>query len=390
MDDNLSEEYSTYNIDKLSYLSNRIVIASHVMFKQGIENVGPAHFLSQYLRENSIEHLFIKHPLDNFKEKSIIQHISSNTIVDLAHFNNSLFRNVFYNIFLVLKNKNNCSLYVGVDPLNAFCGIILKQIRLVDNVIYYTADYAIKRFENPFKNKLYHLLDRICARKSDLIFNVSKRICEVRRAQGVKESSIIYTPNISVDFSKMIYPPYEKLNRYRILLATHITEGIEFELILNTIKNLMTIIPKIEFGVIGDGPYKIQLEKRVKELNLNKHVKLYGQMHHDEVLKVLLQGGIGLAMYSDLQSWNYYRDSVKAREYVGCGIPVIMNMGVSPANELIENNCGFIANTQDELENILLKLMLDDKYYTQIRNNAIIMAKEINWSDYYGIINVLQ
>jgi len=392
MNYNLSDGCSngTYNIDKLSNMSNRIVIVSHIVRKQKIENAGPAHFLSQFLRENSIEHLFIKHPLDNFNEKTTVQHISSNTIVDIAQFNNSLLRNVFYNILFISKKKNRCSLYIGVDPLNAFCGIVLKQMKLVDNVIYYTADYAIRRFENPFKNKLYHFLDRTCARSADLVFNVSERICEVRRVQGVKESSIIYVPNISADYSKIVYPPIEEVNRYRLLLSTHITIGIEFELILNTIQNLMVKIPKIELVVIGDGPYKIQLEKRVRELNLDQHVKLYGQMDHDDVLKILLKGGIGLALYSDLQSWNYYRDSVKAREYVGCGIPTIMNMDVSPANELIENNCGFIANTQDDLENILCKLMLDGKYYAQIRNNAIIMAKKMKWSVYYGIISVLQ
>ncbi|MCP3956044.1 MAG: glycosyltransferase family 4 protein, partial [Desulfobacterales bacterium] len=113
-------------------------------------------------------------------------------------------RDLLSNAWALLKTRachrrTGIDLFVGVESLNALCGILFKRLGLVRAVVYYVFDWAPDRFANPLMNAVYLWMDRMATYYSDATWNITYAIGDARR------DLLHYPPG---RMSPQIYVPY--------------------------------------------------------------------------------------------------------------------------------------------------------------------------------------
>jgi glycosyltransferase involved in cell wall biosynthesis len=277
--------------------------------------------------------------------------------------------------------KRKVDIYIGVDNLNAFVGIVLKFFGFINKVIFYVIDYTPERFDNKLLNILYYVLDIICAKYADYVWSVSERIANIWKTIGIKEQKNIIVP-IGVEIEKVKRIPITNVRKNVLIYAGHLTKSKGVQLAIEAMEELVKIIPYIKLEIIGTGPFEEELKNMVRRKKLEKWVKFLGKMNHDELLQYLPTCGIALATYEpDPRNIAYYADPTKPKEYLACGVPVIITRVPWIAHEIARTPMGIVINyDKNELINAIIKLLFDEKFYQRCRENAINFATKFDWN----------
>ena len=363
-----------------------IIVASHARFDQdGEPTHGTGSEIGTFLQKRGLEYFFIKHSLykgppslvEEFDKKRLRRRFYG---LKNLPFLLRVIQEQIINFYFVLKPKKPINLFVGIDPLNAFSGVLAQKIKKVKKTVFYTADYAHQRFKNPTMNWLYHSLDRFGIKNVNQVWNVSTRIAKQRKKQEVPKEKNFFVPN-APEFRKTKRLPYSKINRHDLVIVSHLTRAINYPLIIKAVKNLSRKYEDIRLLIIGSGPYEEELKKLVQRLNLSDKISFLGRKPHNEVLEILSQSAIGVALYTKEQPWTEFGDSMKAREYLACGLPVIMTGVTSTADDVKKVEAGFIIKLKKgEFEKATNKLFSDQKLYLRMRENAIKLARDYDFS----------
>jgi glycosyltransferase involved in cell wall biosynthesis len=277
-------------------------------------------------------------------------------------------------IFYLKKHKTD--IYIAIDPVNALSALIGKRLHWVDRVIFYTADYALKRFSNPILNRFYHFLDKLAINNADCIWNVSSRIREIRKKQKVPDSKNILIPNAPL---VKVFKEYRKIIKYKnsFVLMANFTPAINYQLILEVIRDLKKKYKTIKLGFIGAGEMEEQTKKIVREYGLLDNVTFLGFMDHNSAITTAASYEIGVAPYASLHPWTEYGDSLKAREYLALGLAVIISNNVSTGDDIVKYGAGYsIQMDIKHLYKTMDKLLSNKRLLSKMQKNAIKAAKD--------------
>ncbi len=214
----------------------------------------------------------------------------------------------------------------------------------------------------------------VCIRNADEVWSVSERIRNKRREQGVPMEINKLLPNSPV-FNKS---KVRKNNNKDLIIVSNLTKSLNMLPILDVIKKLVNKGYDIHLNIIGAGPEERYFKRLVSKEKLDKDIFFLGQLDHEKVLDKISKSYLGFALYTNENSWNIYGDSMKTREYMAYGIPVIMNDIPSTADDVIKYRSGLVVHeiNSDEIISFIEKCILDKHYYNALRKNAIIMAQE--------------
>lgn len=356
-----------------------VLISTHAVFLDHKDVHGPPHTISDYLKRNNIDHTFICHDLlrndgatvyTYKKDKYFKTHRKRNFLIP-RYLQEFL---IIYSAFPRIK-----TIYIGVDSVNGFFGIIFKLFRKINILVFYSADYSEKRFTNNFLSWIYRWLNILCAKKADFVWSVSGRIQQVWKKRGISDEKNILIPNAPLLPKEFIIKKNKQ--KENIIIVSHLIKGIEFVNVFKAIKKLTSQYPKIKLTIVGEGELKKALEKMSKDLKLEKHVIFLGTKSHNEVLDIVNNSGIGIALYTEETSWSYYRDSIKLREYLALGLPVITTAVTGLSLEIKDQKVGFIVQPKDiEIEKAIDQLLKNNTLYTEYSRNALRLAKKYNIS----------
>jgi len=357
-----------------------VLLLSHFNYSKAGPIHGPVHTLASYLQRKKISYTYIGYPL-YVGEKSLLTRFNGkkeNNKTFGTSFKLPLVLQYLFEIYHTLNflRHNDKDLVVAVDPLNALAAVFGEKLGLTKKVVFYTVDYTPNRFSNNFLNTLYHKIDNFCIKNVDEVWNVSNRIVEKRREQGVSNFKNKYVPNApSFKVGKAL--PINKIDRFNIMMVTGITHSPAFTMVIKAISGLLDKYPKIKLSLIGSGSYEIELKDKINHSRLDNHVEFLGQLDHESLLNTLPKGGIGLAIYTSDYSWVNYGDSMKAREYLLSGLPTIITDVVSTGDDIKKYDAGLVIKpTEKDLKNAIIKLMQNKKYWIKKRNNALALAQE--------------
>ena len=368
--------------------NKKIIIATHYLV------YGAPQALREYLITHKIKKLiFIAHPLKTDEKKSYIEYIINGNIKSRREskirFPISIL-NYFFEVSLTLrwalKEEKKIDLFIGVDCLNAFAGLLLKKIGYVKKVVFYTIDYVPKRFENNILNNIYHWLDRYCVKNAAETWNVSPRIAEGReKIRGLKQH--IYNKQkvvpIGIWFYRVKRLPFKQIKKCQLLFVGHLLEKQGVQLVLEAIPKITASIPDFHFLVIGGGEYEKDLRDRVKELNIERYVTFTGWINDRNILdQIMANSAIAVAMYNkEKDSFTYYADPTKLKDYLSAGLPVLLTDVPHNAREIEKNKCGIIIDyCKNQIASAVIELMKNKSRLQEYRKNAVEYIQQFDWN----------
>lgn len=358
-----------------------IAAAGHVT-----EVAGPVQALYNHLLRSEAHFSFAQHPFGySSLNESEFEHRHGKSLERRRTWRAprllSVPRDVLANL-VWFGSAERSDVFIGIDNVNAFCGIVLRALGRTKRCIYYVIDYTPKRFSNPLLNAIYHALDRFVVERSDEIWNISERIAEVRSHQGVppEKNRVV---GVGIDFSRIVAAPSR--NRHDLVCVSHLTESKGVQLAVAAMERVRKTVPDARLLIIGTGPYEQTLRDLVAKLHLEDAVTFLGLMNHEQLFSFLPSCGIALAPYvNDPASITYYADPTKPKEYLASGLPVIITDVPWIAREIAHKPMGLcIEYNTEELAEAAIALMRDSELYERCVANALDFVKDMSWEKIY-------
>ena len=228
-------------------------------------------------------------------------------------------------------------------------------------------------------------LERISAEKE--IFNIADKITASSKFEkdnllnryGVDKLKIhITTPGLD----KKIFKAYRGLKRNNTILSVGRIQQQKGQLqTLDLFKSLQYRIKGLELifvggpsGVDGDA-YLTKMKNRIEELKIEEEVQFLGSLSQKKLVKLMKKSTL---LIHSAESETFGLVAIEAHRL---GVPVLStNQG--SFKEIISNNeNGLVAKSFDDVQvyDFIIKLFEDDKYRSQVINNAVKNSLVFNW-----------
>lgn len=367
-------------------MHDKVIIATHQML------YGASQALRDYLIiKNWKEISYIGLPLlenkkyifefyKNGKKREIVK-FKSPPIPNLIRY----FCDPFVVLYFSLK-KGKKNIFIGVDPLNAVVGVVLRKIKWVDYVVFYSIDFVPQRFENKFINSIYHNLEKFCVKNSNESWNVSPRISKGRE-KFLKINYKKYKQKVvPIGIWKNEISKKTKFkNKHQILFIGHLLEKQGVQEVIRAVSLTSKKIKDIRFLVVGGGEYKKELQDVSRKLDMQNHVNFLDWIKdRDRLKKIMQDSAIAVACYKPekkrLRNFTYYADPTKLKDYLSGGLPIILTNISHNAKEIEKNKCGIVVDyDRKKISDAIIKLLSNNRLLEKYRLNAIVYAKKFTW-----------
>jgi len=362
-----------------------LIIAGHATRSDGFIHEFPNILLIEDLMKEKKSFFYIRHSIDGryfsqlfFYSKGIQKYmviLPTIPFPSILRYSSELFFNVIISMLISTINLKRV-IFIGIDPLNALGGILLKKIRFAKITIFYSVDFSNTRFKNKLLNSIYLSIDSLSARKSTQVWNVSKRIFKLREQQKISPEKNKLVPNVPVSTIKKIKNKKTK-DEHRLITLGILNNQLDFKNLIYAINSITNKGKNVSLAIVGTGPEKVYLQNLVTELNLDKHVFFLGYLEHKKALEEIAKSDIGLALYNGSWSFNYYGDSLKCREFFSIGLPVISTNTHSTVEDITEYKAGIIVKqTIDDYVSAIENIIQNYQYYS--KNSKLLAQKYSN------------
>jgi len=146
--------------------------------------------------------------------------------------------------------------------------------------------------------------------------------------------------------------------------------------LLKNMKELIKSNKKIMLLIVGDGPYRHELENKVSEENLKNNVIFTGMIAPENIYKYYQIGDIFVsASESETQGLTYL-------ESLASGLPTVCKKDECLNNVIIDDYNGFLYENSNEYIEKLKLILNDHKLYTTMSNNAYKIAAKYSTENF--------
>ena len=308
-------------------------------------------------------------------------------------------KNLKLNSFNLFSNQSN--IYEKKDFLDEFINKTFQYIEEheidVVHAHYWLSGLVAKEIQQKYKIPFIFTshslgvfvqengLDRISAEKE--IFNIADKITASSKFEkdnllnryGVDKLKIhITTPGLD----KKIFKAYRGVKRNNTILSVGRIQKQKGQLqTLDLFKSLQYRIKGLELifvggpsGVDGDA-YLTKMKNRIEELKIEEEVQFLGSLSQKKLVKLMKKSTL---LIHSAESETFGLVAIEAHRL---GVPVLStNQG--SFKEIISNNeNGLVAKSFDDVQvyDFIIKLFEDDKYRSQVINNAVKNSLVFNW-----------
>lgn len=257
----------------------------------------------------------------------------------------SFFLFQFFAVFRRLKSKQYDVVHAHwLIPQGVICAIITFLLGKNSPRLLCTSHgsdlFSLQSF---FMNKVKIWVGKT-ANKMTVVSSAMYRICVDKYHIDQNKLSII---PMGVDLSTLFVPVAgicRKSNRLIFVGRMVEVKGIEY--LIDAVKKTRNTIPDIELLLVGDGPLKEKLQKKVQKLNLNNNIKFLGSVNQKELPALYSSSAIMVAP-SIVDKMNAQEGfGLTVIEALGCGCLVIASNKVG-ASDIIDSKNGLIVNEAD-------------------------------------------
>ncbi len=230
-----------------------------------------------------------------------------------------------------------------------------------------------------------------------LLFNLANRVIVVTK--GLKEyihctynvdrdKVFVVNNGVNTDISRPldINECKEKLgldkNKDYIIFVGSLRMWHGINRLVEIVKQLSREKDNICLLVVGSGPEEEKLINQIGKEDLSNKILLIGKVHHEKVPLYIGSSRVCIAPYPETIVSRHGFSSLKIREYMSCGRPIVTT-DVGGLYELVEHNgCGVAVkdNSEPEIARAILKTMDSEEEWQQSSRKARQLALEsLSW-----------
>lgn len=231
----------------------------------------------------------------------------------------------------VIKLNKRFDVFIGIATFSAMLGVVLKNMKIVDKVIYYCIDYypPPKKFGiDSIANFIYKYIDAWLIKKADIIWEISPEIKSGRSryskiSPDIYKTIIVplgYSNNIDINLS------FDKREANTLGFVGTLSENQGLQMVIKAMPTLINKFPDLKVKVVGSGPYAQELKDLAKTQGVSDHFIFYGFIRDDQqVYDILSHCMLGLATWTAFETDNsLYADPGKPKLYALLGLPIII------------------------------------------------------------------
>lgn len=286
----------------------------------------------------------------------------------------------------VASREGRIPLWIGVNCLNAWVGVLLKALGRVDSVVYYVIDYTPRRFGNPLLNAAYHWIERRAALGADQVWNLSEAMRVVHAGLGVPPARNIVVP-VGVELDKVRLAPKSRVRRKRLVYMGALQENKGVQLLIQALPAVRLKVPGAELHIIGYGDHEAALRRLAAASPASRAITFHGAWDHDRLFRELSAYGVAFATYlEDADSYTRWADPTKPKEYLACGLPLVITKVPWTWKVVADPRRPMGLAIDYELEQLVgacVRLTGDARFYWRCRANALAYTKGLAWDGIY-------
>ncbi len=364
---------------------NEIFIATH----EG-DAYGPQWVLQEYLKEQKRPFAYAACPFEYAKRRraQVCLHTSRQEIQILeGHYNTApgiwgWLRDAWFIGYWGWKLSNKNTIFIGINNLNAVIGILLRVFGKCRLVIYYVIDYTPRRFSSRIINWIYQRCARFAARHSDMIWNLSERMREVHARFGANPQTSIMVP-IGIHAHEYEVVDETQIIRNQWIIVSTLFESKGVQIIIDALK----YIPQAQLIIVGTGPYEAALKARARDQGVEDRITFLGMAERRILFDKLAHSRVAFAPYlPDPANYSYYADPAKLKEYLACGIPVVITRVPWIAEEIKNRPMGLAVEYDARQIALAAKqLMENDEFWRCCRQEALAFSQGLDWQDIFKV-----
>jgi glycosyltransferase involved in cell wall biosynthesis len=240
-----------------------------------------------------------------------------------------------FSLFLFMKKKEPRLLIVNefgwISIYSALYRVFTKKTRLLllveNDPVFLNYFYNKKR-----RGFIYNLVRRLIANTADAILcNNSKAENYLSEVLKVERKKIICGCYLTSQI-KDIGSNKDTGEVIKLLFVGRLIRGKGVQYLIEALKVLpRSKIIKIKLDIVGDGPYKTELEKKVREGGLNNTVRFHGAIKYESIGRYFTSADVFI-----LPTLGDYRALV-GFEALSCGLAIIGSVFDGASEEVIEN-----------------------------------------------------
>lgn len=299
------------------------------------------------------------------------------------------FKELFFTLKWLISSKRKYNLYIGMDGLCAFFGLLLKNIGVCKKVIYWSIDFVpFNRFKSGWKNFFYHKINSFACKNADEVWDLSPRMADGRKKYlgvGKNDYKIHKIVPYGVWSHRMKKVRYSKCQKNTLVFMGHLMRKQGVDLVIRNILEITKQIPGFKFKIIGEGNYRNDLVKLSKKLSVSKYCQFLGRIGNIRLEKEVAKSAAAIAPYLKTKdSYTYYADPGKVKTYLACGVPVLLTDLPWDAKEIEKKKCGFIID--DRGTNLVEKLtkIMKPSVNREFRKNAVKYSKNFDYDKIFS------
>ena len=205
---------------------------------------------------------------------------------------------------------------------------------------------------------------------------------------GIERSKVHLIYN-SVDPEKFFPQPKDRdleshygLREHRVLLSVgRLVERKGIDRVLQALPPVLQRHPDIHYLVVGDGPYRSDLERIARDAGVSEHVTFAGALEDKEIAKHYALCDIFLLPNRETADGDTEGFGLVFLEANACGKPVIAGRagGVVDAVQDGYNGLTVDGNDTSAITAAILSLLEDSELYTRLQKGGLEKANSSDW-----------
>lgn len=276
--------------------------------------------------------------------------------------------------------------YFTVNAFTAWCGIILKKMKLVHRTVFWIWDYYPPKHPSKvvtFMRWLYWLYDKPATIHSDKIVFLNHRLAQLRQELGILNKKVTY-PVVQIGTNPIAKLPAKKKSPINLVFLGVVKKSQGLDLVFDAAEQLKKQFKDIHVTVIGSGPEEEYFQARAKQTGLT--TTFLGFMNDESLVDThIRKAHIGIATYvPEVSNVSYYSDPSKIKRYISSGVPVITTNVFNFSHTITASKAGIVIEYNPK--NLTPAISTIMKSYESYSKNALSLSKEYSYSKIYSEI----